>query len=435
VRVDALREVVLLLPVAALLARRGHAAGRPLAAGALGGLAVAAIPALLLGYRYLGDIAGSLIPLAVGGVVVGLLSLWAGLPPHRRPAVRVPVPQRVRAPGAGPRLPAVAGGAVLLLGAVLAGRPLWLTVRQSAADPGSRVVADLQRDQGLPVDGGRTYAEHSLDWVSWYLGWIAVAAAGIALAVLTARAVAWWRSADGDDARREVPPWLGPAIAGLGSTLLTLWRPGITPDHPWADRRLVPVVLPLVVLAAVAAAAWATRQVAARRPGLAAPAVAALAVAALVAPAWLGTAAVAAKGTEGGELIAVHTVCGRFDDGDVVIALDPRGSNEWPQVLRGVCGVPAASVRVVGAGDEGAAALATVEPARRIAERVAAAGHRPVLLAAETQGLATMARLGLRPTPAMRMRTTEDQRLLTRRPDGVAPLDVDVWLAPWPPGS
>jgi hypothetical protein len=46
-----------------------------------------------------------------------------------------------------------------------------------------------------------------------------------------------------------------------------------------------------------------------------------------------------------------------------------------------------------------------------------------------------MVRLGLQPTPAVRLRTTEDQRLLTRRPDGVAPLDVEVWLAPWPGGA
>jgi hypothetical protein len=104
-------------------------------------------------------------------------------------------------------------------------------------------------------------------------------------------------------------------------------------------------------------------------------------------------------------------------------------------VLRGMCGVPAASVRVTGASSEAAAAVLTVAPARRIAERIAATGRRPVLLAAEEQGLDTMARLGLRPSPAVRLDTTEDQRWLTRRPDGVAPLDVDVWLAPWPPAA
>ena len=79
--------------------------------------------------------------------------------------------------------------------------------------------------------------------------------------------------------------------------------------------------------------------------------------------------------------------------------------------------------------------MASVEPARRIAQRIAAAGRRPVLLAAEEQGLATMVRLGLQPEPAVRLDTTEDQRRLTRRPDGVAPLTVDVWLAPWPTGT
>jgi hypothetical protein len=29
----------------------------------------------------------------------------------------------------------------------------------------------------------------------------------------------------------------------------------------------------------------------------------------------------------------------------------------------------------------------------------------------------------------VRLRTVEDQRLLTRRPDGDAPLSVDLWLA------
>jgi hypothetical protein len=444
VRVDALREVVLLLPVAAVLARRGHPAARPLVTGALGGLAVAAVPAVLLGYRYLGDIAASLVPLAVGGVLLGGLSLWLA---RGRPALRVPLPA-----GLGDALrnrsPLVAGGAVLVLGALLASRPLWLTARQSATDPGARVVADLQADQGLPVDGGRTYAEHSLDWVGWYLGPVAVVVAWLAFAVLAARAVAWWRDgAGGEHDGRDVPPWLAPAFVGLGSAVLTLYRPGITPDHPWADRRLVPVVLPLFVLAAVAAAAWATRALrppaaphtraaALRRTWPAArPAVVALAVAGLAGPAWLGTAAVAGAETERGELAAVRTVCDRLRDGDVVVALDARGANEWPQVVRGMCGNPAASVQVVGARDESTAAVASVEPARRIAQRIAAAGHRPVLLAAEQQGLATMVRLGLQPEPAVRLDTTEDQRWLTRRPDGVTPLAVDVWLAPWPTGT
>jgi hypothetical protein len=238
----------------------------------------------------------------------------------------------------------------------------------------------------------------------------------------------WWVARDG----RRPPGWLLPAGVGLGSTVLTLYRPGITPDHPWADRRLVPVVLPAFVLAAVAAAAWVARRVASRHR-FAAPAVAVAAALALAVPAGIGTAALAGSGlagTEGGELAAVRQVCDALGPDDVVVALDPRGANEWPQVLRGMCGVPAASVSITGAGSEADAARLSVDPARRIAARIAAAGHRPVLLAAEDQGLETLRQLGLTPVPAVRADTTEDQRWLTRRPDGVAPLDGDVWLAP-----
>jgi hypothetical protein len=40
---------------------------------------------------------------------------------------------------------------------------------------------------------------------------------------------------------------------------VTLWRPGITPDHPWADRRFVPVMLPVLVLFATFAVAALAR--------------------------------------------------------------------------------------------------------------------------------------------------------------------------------
>ena len=38
----------------------------------------------------------------------------------------------------------------------------------------ARVVAGLQARQGLPVDGGRTYAEQTLAWTSWWVGPAAV---------------------------------------------------------------------------------------------------------------------------------------------------------------------------------------------------------------------------------------------------------------------
>ena len=37
-------------------------------------------------------------------------------------------------------------------------------------DPGAMYVARMQAELGLPIDGGRTYAEHSVDWLAWWVG-------------------------------------------------------------------------------------------------------------------------------------------------------------------------------------------------------------------------------------------------------------------------
>ena len=311
---------------------------------------------------------------------------------------------------------------MLGVGLLLASRPLWQTVRQSPRDPGSKVVAGLQLRQGLPVDGGRTYAEHSMQWVTWYTGPIALAAAWIVLAVLTARAVRWWGG--GDRGGGQAPSWLGPAAVGLGSMVLTLYRPGITPDHPWADRRLVPVVLPTVVLAATAAVVWLTTA-GRRRPAPARVAVAVVGSLALLLPAGAATAGVATARTELGEPAAGKALCAALRPGDVVVGVDTRARNEWPQWVRGVCGLPAGSF--AGPPD----LLPDAVP--RVVQRIRAAGGRPVLIAANSA--ATLTDLGLRPIPVVTLRTTEDQRRLTRVPDGVDPLDVDVWMAadPLPP--
>ena len=39
---------------------------------------------------------------------------------------------------------------------------------------------------------------------------------------------------------------------------------------------------------------------------------------------------------------------------------------------------------------------------------------------------------GARPTQIVLLHTLEDQRLLTQRPDGSEPLDVNLWSAPAP---
>ena len=103
-----------------------------------------------------------------------------------------------------------------------------------------------------------------------------------------------------------------------------------------------------------------------------------------------------------------------------MVGVDSRAANEWPQLIRGVCGHPAASVK--------AAPEDAVAPLARITGRIRAAGGHPVLLAATPEGAALIQATGRRPQLVENLATTEDQRLLTRRPDAEEPLAVQVWL-------
>ncbi|GLY28460.1 hypothetical protein [Kineosporia sp. NBRC 101731] len=433
-RVDGLREVSLLLPVVAVLALRRHPAARPLVTGALGGTAIAVIPAVWLSRPYLGTISASLVPLIAGGVVLGLGS-WAAVAIARRREGRTgALYRRLTTDVWQNRWPWLLAGAVGLIGVGLATRPLWMTTRQDPNDPGSRVVAGLQLEQGLTVDGGRTYAEHSLNWISWYTGPAMLVAAWLVFMVLAAATGRWWLNstargtcgAGGTEGRTTgVPFWLGPAVIAFGSILLTLYRPGITPDHPWADRRMVPVVIPAFVIAATAAAAWVSRRALHRWPATALTGVVAVAVVVMVLPPGLATRPVAGQRTETGEVAAVEAVCAALGANDVVLALDNRAANEWPQVVRGSCDRPAASVRITDITDT-AAVAAVVKP---IVARITAAGNTPVLLAATPEGEAVIQALGLTSEPVVNLTSNEDQRYLTKVPDGEAPLPVQVWLA------
>jgi hypothetical protein len=406
VRVDALREVALLVPFAALLAIRRHGAGGPLALGLGVATLVAAAWALLVSRPYLGEIGGSLLPLAAAALVLVLVSLlWWWL--AQRGTV---VPD-----GVSRRLPGALAGLVLLAFVALATRPLWLVVRQNPDDPGSRVVAGLQLRQGLTVDGGRTYAEQTVAWLGWWVG-VPVLLLALAGAVLLA-----YRAGrvlvDG-----SVPAWLGPWVLAVGSTVLTLYRPGITPDHPWADRRMVPVVLPAVVPLATFVVAHVVRRARRRWPVSLLVVVAVLGPAALLVPPALANASFLSPRTENGEVAAVARACAAFEPGDTAVLLDSRAANEWTQVLRGPCSVPSLALRVR-RGESVPASTLTL-----VVRSISDAGRRPLLVTAESP--APLVALGATPRQVVDLATFEDQRLLERRPDGLARLSVNLWIAP-----
>ena len=407
VRIDGLRETILLVPVAALALAQGQRWPRATLLGAGVSTLLAGAAALWLSNEYLATIAASLVPLLALGALLALLT--AGLLWWQRRGGSLP-PRMARA------LPSVLAGAVVVVGLLLASRPLWQTVRQSPDDPGSRVVAGLQLRQGLSVDGGRTYAEQTVAWLSWWVGVPALLIALVTLAWALHRVATRWR--DGE----PLPSWTGPLLVASGSSLLTLWRPGITPDHPWAERRLL-IVLPFVVVLCVAAAAYAVRHLARRAPVALAAAAGVAIVAATVVPTAAATWPHRGERVELGELAAVEGVCLQIGPDDVVLAVDSRAANEWPQVIRGQCGrVALSTTSALRRDDE-----ALKESVATLAQRVFDGGGRLVLLAADSpDALEALAPGSAR--QALDTAVLEDMRLLERRPDHLVTLPLQVWL-------
>lgn len=392
-RVDALREVLLLLPFLAVGAALGHRWVRPFVTGLAASSVVAWGLAVLLSYRYLGDIHASLLPLVAMAALV-LVASVGGLVLWRR-GRRLPG-------GVVRRLPDVVGALTVVVGVGLWTRPWWMTVRQDPNDPGARYVAGMQRRQGLPVDGGRTYAEHTVDWLSWYVGWVALVVALVALAVLLRRAL---RSLG--EGRLE--PWAPVLVMAAGSTVLTLLRPGITPDHPWADRRLL-IMLPFVVVLVVVAAAWAARRLVSSGRPWGTPVVAVATVLALGVPAVLATWPFRGVGVERGSLEAADRVCAALGPDDVVLGIDGRASSEWPQTVRGMCGRPFFVAATPVRQDPQRLAVLVQELARG----ASSSGHRLVLLAAD--GPEAIEELGLTPRSVADLRFPEEEHALDRPP-------------------
>jgi hypothetical protein len=294
-------------------------------------------------------------------------------------------------------LPRLGAAAVCTVAAGLLVRP-YVMVDHSNTDPSTiAYVAGLQDALGLPADGTRGYAEHSLAWVSWYLGWPLPAAALAGAAILT------WRVLSGRD-----PHWLPALVVNACSSVQTLVRPGITPDHPWADRRFVVEVIPGMILFATWAAAALVRRFGRSiwKPATAATAL----ILAYLVPIAVATVPVAGARTEQGELAAATAVCRALRPDDSVILVD----SQWVPTIRGQCGLPVAQLRDP-----------TPEAVARAVAGVRAAGRTPVVAASGADPLAAQ---GLQPTEIFILQTDQDQHQLVRRPTSTQPMNIEFWL-------
>ncbi len=145
--------------------------------------------------------------------------------------------------------------------------------------------------------------------------------------------------------------------------------------------------------------------------------------AALLVPEALATAPHAGERVETGSLAAVGAVCRALRPGDVVLAVDGRAANEWPQVVRGMCGRPSLSLTAAAYRDP-ASLRASVSV---VAGDVRGDGGRLVLLAADSpEALQQAGAAEVRQVADVLVE--QDPRLLVRRPDSLEPLPIQVWL-------
>ncbi len=415
VRIDGASDLLPVIPYCGMLfiARRRQAL--PLLGGLVVGGIYGSIDGLVLTRPYLASIKSSLVPLAlitavvIAGTLVGMAWRWdKGMPKIR-----------------GNWLPNAAAvlAFVVTIGFTL--RPYVQTVRRNSGAFFESIIASYQRADHVPVAPDRLYYEISMHWVFWYIGVPAVALGTLGAALLARRCL-----------RGQSPTWTLPLMVFAWAIVTTLYDPAITPDNPWASRRLVPTVLPGFILLAIWAADWLLGWI--RRmdvPRGLYVSLAACGVVILLLPATITTfglrarsggpvgiriAAVglAFKTTYGGEIPAVQAMCAAIPRDATVVFIDSGGGGEGSrltEVVRGMCGVPVADIN--------RGHLAITEQVVRGIER---AGRRPVFLAG-TRG--PLVRFGGPIRQVMRLRSTQDMNALTAPPLHTLPFDVNVWMS------
>ena len=401
VRLDFGVDFALILPVVGYLWARRRPEVRPFAVGAAIGILMGVLDCTLVTLPYVKANWSSVRLMIIALVLMSVATAAAALVLRKSG-------RRIRALPLYRWVPWLSVAALVVVAAGLVIRP-YVQVDHSTTEKNViNETAKMQGWLGLPLDGTRGYVEQALNWVSWYLGW-PIIVVGLAGALLLT-----WRVMRGRERR-----WVAALLVFLGATIQTLARPGITPDHPWADRRLVVEVIPGLILFALWATARLTRlarAAAKRRPerrlARAVPAAAGVALVAMfVAPMAAAAAPVAADRTEVGEVAAVRAVCGALAPDDTVVVLDGL----WTPTIRNQCRLPVAQL-----------ADPNPDTIAQAARSIRSAGRTPVIAASTDNELADR---GLAAQRVVSLHTRQDQRQLIQRPTGTDPFQLEFWIA------
>jgi hypothetical protein len=432
IRIDALADLLPVAAFAGLLYVLRRPGAVPLYVGFVVGAGAGVLEGLVLSRPYVNYLGHAFYPLlwvTVGVVagtalVAGVLRLaWpgrSGRPPARGRLGRglerglgrgwlgyaLARPGRERS-GRGWLADVVAVLAVLVM-IGFAVRPYVQIVYKSATDRTAQTIAAFQRINGLPIDPGRQYYEMSLYWVAWYVGVPVVLLATFGAALLVRRLL-----------RGQASRWALPYAVIALAVVKTLWNPAITPDHPWASRRLVPIVIPGLILLAVWTLAWVVRR--SRRLGYGrglSAVVGGCGAIILVVPVVATSGGLMLTRVEQGQLAAVRGMCREIGPGATVLIVERVTGDRFSQVTRGMCQLPVARMHGRSAAD-----------VRRVIGRIQAIGRRPVVMAAEPAQVEVYGK----PRRALHVKTRQDEHSLVDPPDGTWGLQMNVWVAEPPP--
>ncbi|MCW2913621.1 MAG: hypothetical protein JWN52_1689 [Actinomycetia bacterium] len=418
VRIDGLRDVLPVVVFAGLLVARRRRTGLPLFAGLAVGVGAGLVEGFTLSRQYLSYLHQSLDPLLLMAVtVVAATVLMVTLLLWPVTGVRL---RRVGAWISASRWPDVGAAVTVIVMILFAVRPYLQTevrIPHSADDKLTALaIQTIQTYTGLPVQPDRLYGELSLYWVVWYIGVPALLLGTFGAALLVRRLL-----------RRRSLEWVLPYSVIVWTTVTTLLRPGITPDHPWASRRLISVVIPGMLLFAIWALAWVVRRI--RRLGYGRQATGAAAMAGallLLVPIAATSVGLMFSKTEQGEIVAVRQLCQKLGQGASVLIVERVTAERFAQVIRGMCGLPTARVRIL----PGAKAPDPAE-VQRVIKKIYGVQRRPVLLGAEASQVAPY---GLA-QPALHVVSRSDGHSLITPPHGTWRLDISIWMAePLGPG-
>jgi hypothetical protein len=381
-------------PLFASRATRRVATMRALAlvGGAIGPTLIGWLDVTQLSYGYYRDERHHIMPIFyVGYGLLVLLPLLVLLSWH--PGVR----RRLGSPDLGRRATRWTG---VLIGAgfvFLASRPLWMVAHGHY----NQTVVDLQRQAGETVDGARTYDEQTVHWLAQYLGWPVVILGSVGYFLLVRRCL-----------RTRSVAAIGTITVGVAMSLLYLWGSQITPDQPWAMRRYVPIVLPVLIIAAT----YTVRVLLRRAVPVIRVFAVVLAVAAVVVPAAV-SAPMAGAREEVPQLVQVDRICAQVGPRGAVLEVDASAQTSYGQTIRSYCNVPSLG-------------LLAAQPAQLAEVRTAVASHQRVLYLLSTDVTKIRFVDGMQPSaPFSAVRTTRWPSVLHHPPSGVAYEQVVVYLA------